>query len=163
MNAENLAPTGIRSLDRRGHYTNYAIPAHNAMQYRGEIHTGFWRRDMKRGDGSIPFEKKRTGINSCPSQKYRAVSCGLDLLDSCEQGNELSGGIIFQLKNSQLLKNVSVRWRQLVRAICWTTTQAFSVFYRRTTALRLFLVLVLMQIFFCIDRLYVNDRIFPLR
>jgi len=31
MNAENLAPTGIRSLDRRGHYTNYAIPAHNAM------------------------------------------------------------------------------------------------------------------------------------
>jgi hypothetical protein len=48
---------------------------------------------MKRGDGWIPLEKKRTGINSSPSQRYRAVSCGLDLSDCCEQGNELSVGI----------------------------------------------------------------------
>jgi hypothetical protein len=49
---------------------------------------------MKRGDGSIPLEEKRTGINSSPSQRYRAVSCGLNLLDCCEQGSELSGGFL---------------------------------------------------------------------
>jgi hypothetical protein len=50
---------------------------------------------MKRGDGSIPLEKKRTGINSIPSWRYRAVSCGFDLSDFYEQGNELSGGFLF--------------------------------------------------------------------
>jgi len=61
---------------------------------------------MKKGDGSILLEKKRTGINSCPSYRYRAVSCGLDLSASCKQGNELSGGLLFYLKNPSFSRRI---------------------------------------------------------
>ena len=85
---------------------------------------------MTRGDGKIPIEKKRMEISS---QRQRAVSCGLELSASYEKGNELSVGFIFYIKISQVLKNTSVRWNQLVKAICCATLQAFSVVNRRNT------------------------------
>jgi len=45
---------------------------------------------MKKADGPIHLEKKRTRINSSPPSRYRAVSCGLDNSASREKGNELS-------------------------------------------------------------------------
>jgi hypothetical protein len=46
-------------------------------------------------------------------------------------------------------------------AICCANIHVFSVVYRRNTALRLFLILVLIRIFFCFEYLYVNNRMFP--
>jgi hypothetical protein len=51
----------------------------------------FWWINIE--DGPIPLEKKRTGINSSLSYRYKAVSCGLDISASCEHGNEISVGI----------------------------------------------------------------------
>jgi len=48
-------------------------------------------------------------------------------------------------------------------AICCATIHAYSVVYRRNVALRLFLVLVLIQIFFCLECLYVNNRMFAIQ
>jgi len=61
---------------------------------------------MKRGGRPILLEKKRTGINSSPSYRYTAVSCGLDLSTSCEEGNELSGGLLFHLKTPSFSRRI---------------------------------------------------------
>ena len=109
------------------HYTDYAIPAHNTIYKRGP------------------------GFNSSLLYRYKAVRCGLNISASCEHGNEMSGRFLFYLEKSQLLNKDSVRWRQLVKAICCDSTRPFFVIYHRNTVLRLFLVLDLLQIFSVLD------------
>jgi hypothetical protein len=71
--------------------------------------------------------------------------------------------VSFPAENPQLLKNDIVRWRQLVRQFVELRIHSFDVVKHRTTALRLILVLVLIQIFFRIECLYVNNRLLPVR
>jgi len=108
-----------------------------------------------------PLEEKKTGINSSPSYTYRKLNCGLDISECCYQVNEMLEVLLFELKNYQLLKNASVVSRQLVRAICCAIIHAFSVVYRRTTALGIHLVLVLIQKIFVLN-VYMSTAECPL-
>ena len=120
------------------HYTDYAIPAHNTIYKRGP------------------------GFNSSLLYRYKAVRCGLNISASCEHGNEMSGRFLFYLEKSQLLNKDSVRWRQLVKAICCDSTRPFFVIYHRNTVLRIFLVLDLLQIFSALNVYMSPTECFPL-
>ena len=49
---------------------------------------------MERYDERRRADTLREEEEGSSSQRQRAVSCGLDLSASCEQGNELSGGFL---------------------------------------------------------------------
>ena len=76
MCAENNAPTEFDPLTNQAlarHYTDYAIPAHNTIYKRGQ------------------------GFNSNLLYRSKAESCGLNILASCEHGNEMAGRSFFFL------------------------------------------------------------------
>ena len=118
------------------HYTDYAIPTHNTIYKRGP------------------------GFNSSLLYRYKAVRCGLNILASCEHGNEMAGRFLFYLENAQLLNKDSVRWRQLVKAICFHTSLLCHLSQNHCS--KIAFVLDLLQIFSVLNVYMSQTECFPL-
>jgi len=52
LSAPEFDPLTVQAVV--SHYTDYSIPDHDTIQYRGEIRTGSWRKEWKTGEGPIP-------------------------------------------------------------------------------------------------------------
>jgi len=119
------------------HYTNYVIPTHNTIHKRGQ------------------------GINSNLLYRSKAERCGLNISASCEHGNEMAGRFLFYLEKSQLLNKDSVRWRQLVKAICCASHRSLLCHLSQNHSLTFIFGFGFITNIFCIECLYVTNRMFP--
>ena len=140
MCAENNAPTEFDPLTNQAlarHYTDYAIPTHNTIHKRGQR------------------------INSNLLYRFKAECSGLNISATCEHGNEKSGRFLFYLENAQLQNKDSVRWRQLVKALCCASTRPFFVILSQNHCLKFIFSFGFITNIFSIECLYVTNRMFP--